>query len=55
MSAVMHAARVNRMYMNATTSACSTGSSSLVVEMVESIIMAKSKVIEERHHKGLYS
>ena len=46
----MHAARANRIYMGATTNARSTGSSSLVVEMVELMIMAKSKVIEERHH-----
>jgi hypothetical protein len=54
MSAVMHAARVNRMYMSATTNACNTGSSSLVVETAESMITAKLKVVEERHHQGLY-
>ena len=54
-SAVTHAARANRMYMRATTNACVTGSSSLVVEMAESMIMAKSEVIEERCDEGLYS
>jgi hypothetical protein len=55
MSAVTHAARVNRMYMSAITNACSIGSSSLVVETAELMIMAKSEVIEERRDKGLYS
>ena len=49
-SAVTHAARENRIYMRATTKACSTGSSSLVIEAAESMIMAKSKVVEERCH-----
>jgi hypothetical protein len=43
--------------MKATTNAHVTRLSSLVVEMAESVIMAKLKVIEERHHKdkSLYS
>jgi hypothetical protein len=51
----MCAARVNRMYMKATTNARSTGSSSLMIETAESRIMAKSEVMEERHHYDLYS
>jgi len=38
------------MYMRAITNAHSTGSSSVVVEMVKSMIMAKSEVVEERCH-----
>jgi hypothetical protein len=51
----MHAARANRMYMRATTNARSTGSFSLMIEMAELIIMAKSEVMEERRHYGLYN
>ena len=54
-SAVTRAARANRMYTRATTNARITGLFSLVVEAVESMIMAKSEVIEERCDKGLYS
>jgi len=46
----MYTVRAKSMYMRATTNARVTGSSSLVVEMAESIIMAKSKVVEERHY-----
>jgi len=38
------------MYISATTNACSTRSSSLVVKMVKLMITAKSEVVEERHH-----
>ena len=43
------------MYIRATANARSIGSSSLVIEMVESMIITKSNVIEERCYKGLYS
>jgi hypothetical protein len=43
------------MYMSATTNAHSIGLSSLVVEMAKLMVTTKSKMIEERCHKGLYS
>jgi predicted ATPase len=55
MSAVICAVRANRMYMSATTNAHSIGLSSLVVEMAKLMVTTKSKMIEERCHKGLYS
>jgi hypothetical protein len=46
----MCAERVNRMYMRTTTNVHSTGSSSLMVEVMESVVTAKSKMIEERRY-----
>jgi len=41
--------------MRATTNAYSTRLSSLVIETVELMIIAKSEMIEKRHYYGLYN
>jgi hypothetical protein len=42
--------RAKSIYMRATTNAQSTGLSSLVIEMAESVITAELEMIEERHY-----
>ena len=53
MYAVTYAANPSNTKMNVIIRAWSTGSFS--IEAPESMIMAKSNMIEERHYKGLYS
>jgi hypothetical protein len=43
------------MYIRAIAKARVTGLSSPVVEVAKAIILTKSDVVEERHHKDLYS
>jgi hypothetical protein len=49
-SATTHAAKANAMYMRATASAQVTGSSSIMVEAAELMIVAELEVVEEGCH-----